>query len=121
MMTTRVIDVIDFKGHEWSLLVPPLKWNRPKTELWLLVANDSQPEGMRMFAEIPVPCFTDWWYEMSAERYREVTKSEDAVLTLVEFTAGWHFCWDWDGMLVNAYDTEGEGEGSACTCYRRVT
>ena len=118
-MMIRVIDVIDFKGHEWSLLVPPLKWNRPKDELRLLVTNGSQPDELHMFAEIPVPCFTDWWYEMTEERYRELQRDPDATLTLVEFTAGWHFCWDWDGLLVNAYDDEGEGR--ACTCYRRVT
>jgi hypothetical protein len=57
----NVIDVIDFKGHKWSLLVPPLRWNRPMTELWLLVAQESSPATLRGYMEIPVPVFTDWW------------------------------------------------------------
>lgn len=57
----RVIDVLDFKGHEWKLLAPPLRWNRPRTELWLLVSPGSAPDHLRPFVEIPVPCFTEWW------------------------------------------------------------
>lgn len=57
----RTIDVFDFKGHRWSLLAPPLRWNRPKTELWLLVGSDGPPGDLRHYAEIPVPVFTEWW------------------------------------------------------------
>jgi len=57
----RVIDVMDDKGHEWQLLAPPLRWNRPKTELWLLVTAGSAPDELRNFMEVPVPCFTEWW------------------------------------------------------------
>ena len=59
----RTLDVIDFKGDEWHLLIPPLRWNRPKTELWLLVTNYSAPGELRNFIEIPVPCFTEWFVD----------------------------------------------------------
>lgn len=61
MMTE--IDVIDFKGDEWTLLAPPLRWNRPKTELWLLVGRrtDRIDGDLACYLEIPVPCFTEWW------------------------------------------------------------
>jgi hypothetical protein len=55
------IDVIDKKGHYWNLLAPPIRWNRPKTELWLLVAQSTAPDSLRAYMEIPVPCFTEWW------------------------------------------------------------
>lgn len=112
------IDVMDFEGHEWQLLAPPLRWNRPKTELWLLVTNGSAPDSLRNFHEIQVPCFTEWWpADMTNERYRELNADQTTTLTPDEFDLGWHFCYDWDGLLVNAYDDE--GEGSCCTCYRR--
>lgn len=116
----RTIDVIDFKGGEWQLLAPPIRWCRNRHELWLLVVKRPLvSDDLRTYLEIPVPVFTDWWYEMTDARYKELSDNHKSILTYVEFTAGWHFCWDWDGLLVNAYDTE--GEGSACTCYRRVT
>lgn len=53
-------------------------------------------------------------FEMTRKRYLQVERN-GGDLTTAEQEAGWHFCWDWDGMLVNRYDTQ--GEGSACTCF----
>lgn len=49
------------------------------------------------------------------ERWRYLEANQMARLTDDEIEAGWHFCYDWDGLLVNRYDTE--GEGAACTCF----
>ena len=56
---------------------------------------------------------------MTAERYRELNmQPQQSPLTQDEFAQGWHYCWDWDGLFVNAYDDE--GEGASCTCYPRA-
>jgi hypothetical protein len=51
---------------------------------------------------------------MTPQRARELELDMDAKLTPAELADGWHFCPDWDGMLVNKNDTEGEGR--ACLC-----
>jgi hypothetical protein len=51
---------------------------------------------------------------MTPARAAELENDMDAWLTAEELADGWHFCPDWDGMLVNFKDTE--GEGSACLC-----
>jgi hypothetical protein len=51
---------------------------------------------------------------MDNKRYREIENSDTAELTAEEKAQGWHFCPDWDFMLVNSNDKE--GEGAACTC-----
>jgi len=56
-----------------------------------------------------------WETTMTQERLDEIIKNPEADLTMEEHGNGWHFCYDWDGLLVNRYDTEGEGQ--ACTCY----
>ena len=116
----NTIDFFDLKGHRWSLLAPPLKYRtniRGLTEAWMFV-EDKPPAGLMRYAIIPHPVFTDWWpEEMSRERYRYLNTDMDAAVTKEEFALGWHYCYDWDGLLVNAYDEE--GEGSCCTCYAR--
>lgn len=51
---------------------------------------------------------------MTPKRAHELETNMDAQLTPEELAEGWHFCPDWDGMLVNRFDDE--GEGSACLC-----
>jgi hypothetical protein len=34
-------------------------------------------------------------------------------LTHDEIAAGWHFCWDWDGLLIGP----GMGETASCHCF----
>jgi hypothetical protein len=48
--------------------------------------------------------------EMSKERYAELDKVGEG-LTEEELEAGWHFCPDWDGMLVGP----GMQEAKVCT------
>ncbi len=49
---------------------------------------------------------------MTKER-RYVLEREDACLTDAEFKEGYHFCDDWDGLLVGSEDRELE----CCTCH----
>lgn len=51
---------------------------------------------------------------MSPERMRQLNSQKSGKLTPKEMREGWHFCYDWDGLLVNINDTE--GEGACCTC-----
>lgn len=51
---------------------------------------------------------------MILERYLELDKAGKG-LTEEEIEAGWHFCLDWDGMLVGPGMPEVEG----CICNRR--
>lgn len=48
---------------------------------------------------------------MSPERYSELEEGESE-LTSEEIAAGWHFCLEWDFMLINACDPDGE----KCDC-----
>lgn len=49
---------------------------------------------------------------MNKDRKRELETNPDASLTKEELEEGWHFCWDWDFMLI--HDSWKEAE--ACTC-----
>jgi len=48
---------------------------------------------------------------MSHHRYFALSH-EDAELTPAEFAAGWHFCWEWDGLLIHP----SHPEAACCTC-----
>ena len=49
---------------------------------------------------------------MTSERYWELETSPTAELTKEERAEGWHWCIDWDGMLVGP----GMVEESGCCC-----
>ena len=49
---------------------------------------------------------------MDIERYKYLVTSKDAKITLDELQQGWHFCYDWDEMLIHPNDPEFE----CCTC-----
>lgn len=120
----RGIDVFDFLGNTWELLLPPtcFKQKPGGNEVWMAVRKTDATGAIKdNFDMIPVPVFTDWWpAPMSNERYTELNRHpQTSVLTQAEFKQGWHYCWDWDGLLVNAYDMH--GEGAACTCYPRAS
>lgn len=51
---------------------------------------------------------------MTPERWRELESNIELKLTPEEIAEGWRFCCEFDGMLVNYNDTEGEGQ--YCTC-----
>lgn len=48
---------------------------------------------------------------MTEERYNHLMASEVS-LTTAETEAGWHFCYEWDGLLVGP----GMGELAPCRC-----
>lgn len=49
---------------------------------------------------------------MTPERYRELCVNPDAILTEQELREGYHFCPDWDYMLLHVSDVEMSG----CCC-----
>lgn len=50
--------------------------------------------------------------DMPLERFHTLMRTDDHELTPAEISAGWHFCPDWDGLLVGS----GMLERAACTC-----
>ncbi len=50
---------------------------------------------------------------MKRSRWLELMKDQSLEVTRKEFDQGWHFCWDWDGLLVGP----GMGEWDFCTCH----
>jgi hypothetical protein len=49
---------------------------------------------------------------MNLERQKFLSTHAEAYLTDAERDEGWHFCYDWDGMLIHTSDVEFE----ACQC-----
>lgn len=50
---------------------------------------------------------------MNKERYRQLEFGpEGGKLTEQEVAQGWHFCPDWNDMLINVHRSEGD----CCTC-----
>lgn len=49
---------------------------------------------------------------MTQERYNYLSKKMDAKLTEDEYKAGYHFCYDWDLMLIH----ESWPEHECCSC-----
>lgn len=50
---------------------------------------------------------------MTDERYWALERSQTLPLTAEEIAEGWHFCPDWDGMLVGP---EEDAIGGVCLC-----
>lgn len=50
--------------------------------------------------------------KMTEERYKALVKNQDLKLTAQEIKDGWHFCFDWDFMLINKTWIENEH----CNC-----
>lgn len=46
-------------------------------------------------------------------RYHALMANDDLQLTPAELKAGWHFCYDWDGLLIGP----GMNEIENCTCW----
>jgi hypothetical protein len=51
---------------------------------------------------------------MEDDRYYQLMRNDDVELTAEEIGEGWHFCWEWDGLLVGP----GMGEMECCQCFR---
>lgn len=59
---------------------------------------------------------------MTEERYRALEYGE-SVLTCEELNQGWHFCPDWDFMLIRDGEVAGVHVSEPCSCapYRGKT
>lgn len=56
---------------------------------------------------------------MNSARYRELMDSQEAMLTIEEVKEGWHFCGEFDGLLVGrevAPFTEWGNDPYECRC-----
>ena len=51
---------------------------------------------------------------MSEKRYIELMGNKDIILTLDEVEDGWHFCKEWDFLLIHPLDPEYE----VCICLK---
>lgn len=49
---------------------------------------------------------------MTGTRYKELRNNLDLRLTQEEIDEGWHFCADWDGLLIHKDHPESE----SCSC-----
>ena len=52
--------------------------------------------------------------DMADERWRTLMEDPRVELTEEEIARGWHFCWDWDGLLVGP----GMAERDCCSCFK---
>jgi hypothetical protein len=50
---------------------------------------------------------------VTPERFKELEQDCSLKLTNEEINEGWHFCFDWDGMLIHKSYPEFE----VCTCF----
>ena len=53
---------------------------------------------------------------MNFQRYYDIERNIGVELTQEELAQGWHFCPDWDGLLVK----KGEPGGEPCGCQIEV-
>jgi len=49
---------------------------------------------------------------MTEERYQQLMRDDEGRLTPEEIMEGWHFCWEFDGLLVGP----GMDEQQFCHC-----
>lgn len=54
---------------------------------------------------------------MTDQRYNELMEDMDKNLTNEEIEEGWHFCWEWDGLLVGPGM---EDELEPCHCFENT-
>lgn len=57
---------------------------------------------------------------MTKERWKLVQENDNEQLTAAEIAQGWHFCYEFDGLLRQPQDEDDvlhlKGEGFKCTC-----
>ena len=58
-----------------------------------------------------------WIIIMTNDRYRALERNTALMLTQAEIDEGWHFCIDWDGMLIGPGMTAVEG----CQCQKPIS
>lgn len=54
---------------------------------------------------------------MDRKRWNELMNDDSTELTPEEVAQGWHWCWEWDGLLVGP----GMKELEACVCSATAT
>jgi len=52
---------------------------------------------------------------MTKERWKLLMDEDSIELTEEEISEGWHFCWEWDGLLVGP----GMKEIEVCNCQKK--
>ena len=52
---------------------------------------------------------------MKDERYHYLNTTPDSLLSSEEIAEGWHFCYDWDELLIHP-DMKDEWECCICDC-----
>jgi hypothetical protein len=50
---------------------------------------------------------------MTDKRYHELMRDDSLPITKQEMDQGWHFCYEWDGLLVGP----GMSEQDFCSCF----
>ena len=58
---SHIIDVFDFRGDTWELMVPPVCYTKSNNEVWLMVRRTTAVGLILNYPMIPVPVFTDWF------------------------------------------------------------
>jgi hypothetical protein len=53
---------------------------------------------------------------MTKERWIQLNKNPELQLTEEEIEEGWHFCYNWDGLLVGPEMEEMD----CCTCFKKL-
>ena len=56
----------------------------------------------------------DWRSTISEARFTELILSPEKFPTPEEIGNGWHFCWELDGIIANAFDPENRNYGCRC-------
>ena len=51
---------------------------------------------------------------MEKARWEELMRNQDLSVTPEELSHGWHFCWEWDGLLVGPGMMEYHGVSCGC-------
>lgn len=57
----------------------------------------------------------DQFIGMTRERYTELVQNVGLTLTQDEVKAGWHFCYDWDWMLIHTSWEEFQDCSGCCS------
>lgn len=57
---------------------------------------------------------------MNSNRWQELMRYGDSQLTDQELADGWHFFWDWDGLLINPEMGEWGENPLECRCGLRL-
>lgn len=117
----ELIDFLHAMDEDWEsekdgyLVIKTMEGNMAaKPGDWIIkgIKGEYYPCDATVFAE---SYDVAWLDTMTHERWLELEKNQELTLTEEEIKNGWHFCPEWDGLLVNSNDDEGEGAACICT------